>query len=72
MGHHVVDALANVSRIVRKQRGFQPYFEQKKLLEAGQSASGLKGAWTLDRYKFLPLLRHAYTAYPGAKWFSMS
>ena len=69
-GHTVVDALANVSNVIRSQAHFQPYFLQAERLAAGLKMDHLDGAWQLDKYKFMPMLRHAYTAYPDAKWYS--
>lgn len=68
----VIDALANVSDRIRKQPAFQPYFVQQKQLAEGVPVDELEGSWSLDKYKFLPILRHAYTAFPNAKWFSAS
>lgn len=70
-GHTIVDALANVSDVIRKQKHFQPYFSQEKQLAQGLPVDP-SDKWQLDKYKFMPLLRHAYTAYPDAKWYSES
>ncbi|KAK3304862.1 uncharacterized protein B0T15DRAFT_537846 [Chaetomium strumarium] len=34
-----------------------------------QAADGNPEGWVLDRYKFLPMLQHAYTAWPDRKWY---
>jgi hypothetical protein len=34
-----------------------------------RAADGNPEGWVLDRYKFLPMLQHAYTAWPDSKWY---
>ncbi|KAJ8066293.1 hypothetical protein OCU04_005373 [Sclerotinia nivalis] len=79
-----VDILSNVSDTLRiydttaygiyqnLQTNIHAYREQAQLPgdepEQAELPSGGKPGWSLDRYKFLPMLEHAQKNFPGFKW----
>lgn len=71
-GHHVQDILQDISEDIRSNHeDFKPYREYQQLVADGQDPSILKGteAWTLDKWKFIPMLRKAWQVKPKAKWY---
>ncbi|KAK9453891.1 hypothetical protein V1511DRAFT_461384 [Dipodascopsis uninucleata] len=76
-GHQVVDVLQNMSTSMKNSDDFELYRIQQEMLEnhantLPEAHSGInhnnKG-WSLDKYKNLPMLQHAWSVRPQAKWF---
>lgn len=74
----VTDALANSSAAAKSSLEFDVYRQQaeynayNRYVEASGVAGdewGPVGGWTVDKYKFLPLMDHAGRAWPAAKWY---
>ena len=60
----VYDAIASVSKQFRDDHSdFELYRQLQKYRREGQDPSDLQGAssWTLDKWKFLPMMHHAFT-----------
>ena len=82
---HAVDALENVTSIIKAHDpdAYASYLEQQSpdhlntYREHGRlpgdeppdAKAGNTPGWLLDKYKFLPMLRHAAKEYPGMKWY---
>lgn len=77
--HAVLDVLALLPRAVRDQ---SPEFELYRAVRDWDETNfymehnglpgddeGPPGGWRLDKYKFLPLVQHAGTNWPGVKWY---
>lgn len=71
----VHDVIAPVSSQTRENNSdFSLYEDLQRWQREGQDVSKLKGdnGWNLDKWKFLPMLHHAYeTAPPETEWFVM-
>lgn len=71
----IFDVIAPVSRHFREHHeDFKLYQDLQKWQREGQDLSKLKGdnGWNLDKWKFLPMLHHAYEAAgPEIEWFVM-
>lgn len=69
------DVIAPVSSNLRENHpDFTLYNDLQKWQREGQDLGKLKGddGWNLDKWKFLPMLHHAYeTAPPETEWFVM-
>ncbi|KAK9451252.1 uncharacterized protein V1518DRAFT_408069 [Limtongia smithiae] len=75
--HQVVDALQNVSAALKSTDDFELWRIQQEMLEHHSNvlpqdhwgiAKNKKG-WELDKYKNLPMLQHAWSVNPNAKWY---
>ncbi|GFF66341.1 hypothetical protein IFM47457_07193 [Aspergillus lentulus] len=66
-GHHVHDILATLPESFW---GNSPDFKAYSALQRGEykTVGGSQG-WTLDKYKFLPMVERAYEMNPTAQWF---
>jgi hypothetical protein len=66
-GHHVHDILATLPDSFW---GNSPDFKAYSALQRGEleTVGGSQG-WTLDKYKFLPMVERAYEMNPTAQWF---
>lgn len=71
----IYDSIAPVSANFREHHeDFKLYQDLQKWQREGQDLSKLKGdnGWNLDKWKFLPMLHHAYeSAGPEIEWFVM-
>lgn len=74
----IVDVFANMSDAVKASEDFHHYRAQPEYRDhnAYVEAAGVEGddwgppgGWVIDKYKFLPLVRHAGERWPGAKWY---
>lgn len=77
-GFTIVDALANMTAETKQSPEFAVYREQAELNNYNYYVefSGLDGdewgpggGWVVDKYKFLPLMKHAGENWPRAKWY---
>ncbi|KAK9457820.1 hypothetical protein V1511DRAFT_454942 [Dipodascopsis uninucleata] len=74
-GIEVIDILANVSQRLKKSDDFSIYRKQQSLLEQNsniepwQKEAKIEGGWTLDKYKNLPMVAHAYRNNPNLDWY---
>lgn len=75
---HVVDVLANTTSPTLNTTEFDVYRSQAEyntknvyLEAAGLDGDdwGPQGGWIIDKYKFVPLVQHAGTNWPDAKWY---
>ncbi|KAK4613225.1 hypothetical protein CLAFUW4_09050 [Fulvia fulva] len=71
----IYDAIKPVSKKIREEHeDFQLYREIQKWEREGQDLGKLQGdgGWNLDKWKFLPMLHHAFeTADDSIEWFVM-
>ncbi|KAK9461826.1 uncharacterized protein V1516DRAFT_673069 [Lipomyces oligophaga] len=76
-GHKVVDSLQNVSDTLKATEPFELYRVQQELLSSHANTepqdhyginSGKLG-WDLDKYKNIPMIQHAWSINPNAKWY---
>lgn len=74
----VVDVFANMSDAVKATPDFEHYRAQTEYRDhnAYVEASGVEGddwgppgGWVIDKFKFIPLMRHAGEQWPKAKWY---
>ena len=77
-GFTVIDALVNMTAETKESADFTVYREQAELNDFNYyvEASGVNGddwgpvgGWIVDKYKFLPLMKHAGENWPRAKWY---
>ncbi len=77
-GFNIVDALVNATKDIKEGPQFDVYREQLDYTEhnvyfeaAGVDGDewGPQGGWVIDKYKFVPLVQHAGTNWPNAKWY---
>lgn len=77
-GVTIVDALANMTAETKQSADFAVYREQSEMNDYNYyvEASGVNGdewgpvgGWIVDKYKFLPLIKHAGENWPKAKWY---
>lgn len=64
-GHRIHDVLADLSPSARK---LIPEFEGYDALQRGEAINGTAG-WSLDRFKFLPMVERAKIVNPAAEWY---
>ncbi len=73
-----IDVLANVSSAVRASPPLEPYRLQQNYQDAQiyeetsnteGDGEGPAGGWKLDKFKFLPLMKHAGENWPRVKWY---
>jgi hypothetical protein len=85
MNHTIVDVLDDVSPELKDNHDdFELYRSLRSKGRAGLSPSELSGSssqtttssgkpevpgWTLDKYKFLPMMRKTLSLHPGKKWY---
>lgn len=74
----IIDILENTTEKVRTSETFQPYLQQEdyesrqnyaEMTNVPGDAAGPPGGWKLDKYKFLPIVKHAGLNKPDAKWY---
>lgn len=72
-GYEVIDVLENVTDATFHSGEFDKYRKMKYLHDthSGFGAGDVKidGGWTLDKYKNVPMLDHAYRTSPDSEWF---
>ena len=56
-GREVIDILSHVGDRVRSQHDFRAYKTLHERIRANESLHDIDGAWSLDKYKFLPMVR---------------
>jgi hypothetical protein len=66
-GHHIHDVLATYPPSFWVNVSDYEAYEALQF-NNGKAVDGIKG-WNLDRFKFLPMLEHAYRINPTAEWF---
>jgi hypothetical protein len=66
-GHHIHDVLATYPPSFWVNVSDYEAYEDLRF-NNGKAVDGNKG-WNLDRFKFLPMLEHAYRINPTAEWF---
>jgi hypothetical protein len=72
-GHEVIDILAHLSDSTLNSPEFSLYRHQR-LLHDGHGSIGYNddrtnSGWDLDKFKNLPMLKHAYSVSPDSDWF---
>lgn len=75
--HHVIDTFENVSEALKLVDDFELYRIQQEminshsnmLIEDNPGITSNRKGWSLDKYKNLPMLQHAWSVRPDAKWF---
>lgn len=77
-GFTVVDVLANTSSAMKATPDFDVYRQQPEYEAFNYYAEaagvdgdewGPTGGWIIDKYKFVPLMKHAGEEWPKAKWY---
>ena len=64
------DALDRLSASTTRQNpDFDIYRQQKALRYAGEGLEDLDAGWTLDKYKFLPMVQKAWHLKPERNWY---
>ena len=67
---HLHDALSSLPEAYRASNPeFRVYTQQKEYRQARMSMKSLKGGWTLDKYKFLPMMEVALKEHPDKQWY---
>ncbi|KAK4221128.1 hypothetical protein QBC38DRAFT_492698 [Podospora fimiseda] len=74
----IIDILANISTQTKSLPDFdiyhqQPLYDSNNVYVEAAGVDGDNygpaGGWIIDKYKFMPLMQHAGTNYPKAKWY---
>ncbi len=75
---HIVDALANITKttkslpdfaVYRQMPGYAAHNVYVEAAGVDGDNYGPPGGWIVDKYKFIPLVQHAGTNWPEAKWY---
>ncbi|KAE8249126.1 hypothetical protein A4X13_0g5326 [Tilletia indica] len=68
-GFPVIDALANLTDLLGDSPAFGEYNRLQKAHKNGENVAATTVGWDLDRFKFAPLMTHAWKSFPNATWF---
>ncbi|KAI9804322.1 MAG: hypothetical protein M1833_007129 [Piccolia ochrophora] len=71
--YHIYDSLANLPDSTKADEKFELYRKIQEYQEAGQDVRELHTAghsgWTLDKYKFLPMVEQTFQKRPDKEWY---
>lgn len=69
-GQHVHDILGDLpSSYAQNNSDWSAYEAQRQTSAAGNEVAKSVEGWKLDRFKFLPMIEHAYAQNPNAEWY---